>query len=86
MHTIMTDYGRSYKEITDAEWDIRMVEARGEKHWTYGSAWHDHLASTARLTDEMLARELSYIKMCRPALDARVERHMIEQACRSART
>jgi hypothetical protein len=91
MHTIVADYGRSTREITDVEWDIRTVPARFEKQWTYGSAWGDHLTSTARLTNEMLARELSYIRMCRPALDARAERHLIsnrveECRLRSART
>lgn len=92
MHTIMTDYGRATREITDAEWDIRLtVSASKEKCWTYASAWGDHLTSTARLTNEMLARELSFLKMVRPATDARVERHLIsnkDEECRlrSART
>ena len=72
MHTIITDYGRSIKEITDVEWDIRMVSARGERHWTYGAAWGDHLASTHRMRNDMLGQPMSRIRMTQYG-DARAE-------------
>ena len=73
MHTILTDSGRAYKEITDAEWDIRVVSARGERHWTYATAWGDHLASTHRMRHEMLGFPASRIRMTGDPLASRTE-------------
>jgi hypothetical protein len=89
MHTIITDYGRSYKEITDAEWDIGIRDARFEKAWTFGAAWHDHLTSEARMQNEHLA---TLNRIWKPVTEAagllgaaRNECRLMKQACQSAR-
>lgn len=71
MHTILTDFGRSYAEITDAEWDIRTVPAAHEKMWTYTSAWYDHLTSHGRLLNEHLAQPRTYLVLSTPSTTAR---------------
>lgn len=71
MHTILTDFGRSYAEITDAEYDIRTVPARSERHWTYSCAWHDHFTATHRMRADMLAHPRTYLVQSAPQLDAR---------------
>lgn len=88
MHTIVTDYGRSIEEITDAEWEA--LEARWGKRTHALNDWEriavrQNTALYHMRTDEQVKQDYSEASRLRCAIANRLTECRLRQ-CKSPRT